>query len=144
MGVMVLGKALIGPVADRWGAKMAMAGACVLFAISIVILTVAVTYPVVIIFAALYGFACSAPLTINPLLTSGNLGMKNFGAIYGILTITMNVGGAVGPVGAGMYFDRYGTYLPVFYVFAVFLLLAIACTAFIRPAYERLGAAAEA
>jgi len=34
------------------------------------------------------------------------------------------VGGAIGPVGAGIYFDRTGSYLPVFYLFVAMMLVA--------------------
>jgi OFA family oxalate/formate antiporter-like MFS transporter len=110
-----------------------MAGACVLFAVSIAILTVAQPYWVVVVFAALYGFACGAPLVLNPLLTSGYLGMKNFGALYGVLNIMGTVGGAVGPVGAGIYFDSQGSYLPVFYLFMAVMLVAAMVSVTMRP-----------
>jgi MFS family permease len=125
MGVMILGKLSMGPLADRWSARNAMASACVLFAVSIAILTLARPYWVVLVFAALYGFACGAPLVLNPLLTSEYLGMKHFGALYGVLNIMGTVGGAIGPVAAGSYFDHQETYLPVFYVFAAMMLVAV-------------------
>jgi MFS family permease len=139
MGVMILGKLSLGPVADRWSARNAMAGACVLFAVSIAILTVAQPYWVVVVFAALYGFACGAPLVLNPLLTSGYLGMKHFGALYGVLNIMGTVGGAIGPVGAGVYFDSQGSYLPVFYFFIAMMLLAAVIAVSMRPLAASLG-----
>jgi MFS family permease len=132
MGVMILGKLSIGPLADRWSARSAMAGACVLFAISIAILTFARPYWIVLAFAALYGFACGAPLVLNALLTSEYLGTKHFGALYGVLNIMGTVGGAIGPVGAGIYFDRQGTYLPVFYLFAALMLIGAVVAASMR------------
>jgi len=139
MGVMILGKLSIGPLADRWGARNVMAGACVLFAISIVILTFAQPYWIVLVFAALYGFACGAPLVLNPLLTSEYLGMKHFGALYGVLNIMGTVGGAIGPVGAGIYFDRLGTYLPVFYLFIAMMLVAAVVAMSMHPHGRRVG-----
>ncbi len=133
MGVMILGKLSLGPLADRWSARNAMAGACVLFAVSIAILTFAQPYWIVVVFAALYGFACGAPLVLNPLLTSGYLGMKHFGALYGVLNIMGTVGGALGPVGAGLYFDSQGNYLPVFYFFAAMMLVAAVIAVSMRP-----------
>jgi MFS family permease len=125
MGVMIMGKLAFGPIADRWGAKNAMAIACLLFIVSLLMLPFAKAYSVVMLFAVIYGFACGAPLVINPLLTAGGLGMKNFGAIFGILNMMANLGGSLGPVGAGFYFDKYKTYQPVFYFFV--LLTAAAC-----------------
>jgi MFS family permease len=141
MGVMILGKLSIGPLADRWGSRNAMAAACVLFAVSIAILTFARPYSVVLVFAALYGFACGAPLVLNPLLTSEYLGMKHFGALYGLLNIMGTVGGAVGAVGAGIYFDRAGSYLPVFYLFVIMMLVAMVVAISMHPRGPRPGAA---
>ncbi len=134
MGVMVFGKLAFGPVADRWGAKKAMAGAFVLYSASIFILMFAQPYWVAMGFAALYGFACGAPLTLYPLLTVGNLGIKNFGSIYGNLVIAGAVGSAIGPVAPGVVFDRLGTYLPIFAALAVFALLGALCSLSIKPA----------
>jgi MFS family permease len=116
-----------------------MAAACVLFAVSIAILAFAQPYWIALVFAALYGFACGAPLVLNPLLTSGYLGMKHFGALYGVLNIMGTVGGAIGPVGAGIYFDRAGSYLPVFYVFIAMMLVAAMIAMSMRPIARRVS-----
>jgi sugar phosphate permease len=117
MAAMIAGKLSIGPIADRWGARNTTAGACVVLTVSILILTFAQPYWVALAFAAVYGFGLGAPLVLHPLLTGDYLGMKHFGAIYGALNIMGSVGAAIGPVGAGFYFDRWGSYLPVFYLF---------------------------
>ncbi|UCD59097.1 MAG: MFS transporter [Candidatus Hydrogenedentota bacterium] len=143
MGVMILGKIVTGPVADRWGAKNTTAAACVLFSLSIVILTLARSYPVAILFAVVYGFTLGAPLVLNPLLTGDYLGMKNFGTIFAIFNVMGTIGGNVGPIAAGIFFDRQKTYLPVFYVFAVLMVLAVVCSILIKPLSESSGAAGQ-
>jgi MFS family permease len=110
-----------------------MAGACVLFAVSIAILVFAQPYWVALAFAGVYGFAVAAPLIVNPLLTSEYLGMRNFGAVYGVLTAVSTVGAAAGPVAAGIFFDSQGTYLPVFYVFIALMLAAAVFSALVKP-----------
>jgi len=134
MGAMTVGKMSTGPISDRWGAKNTMAGACVLLSLSIAILVFAQTYWVVLAFAAVYGFAVGAPLIVNPLLTSEYLGMRNFGAVYGVLNAVSTLGAAAGPVGAGVFFDSQGTYLPVFYVFIALMLVAAVFSALVKPA----------
>jgi MFS family permease len=134
MLVMILGKFSFGPAADRFGSKNMMAIACMLFAFSIGILPFAGSYPAAVIFAAIYGFATGAPLVLNALMTGDYLGMKNFGAIYGILNIMGNLGGSLGPAGAGFYFDKTGTYVPVFYLFAVIMLVGAVISVSTRPA----------
>jgi MFS family permease len=133
MGAMTVGKLSMGPISDRWGAKNAMAGACILFSVSIAILVFAEPYWVVLAFAGVYGFAVGAPLIVNPLLTGDYLGMKNFGAVYGVLNALSTVGAAVGPVGAGIFFDSRGTYLPVFCVFIALMLVAAVFSALVKP-----------
>jgi MFS family permease len=80
-----------------------------------------------------YGFALGAPLILNPLLTSDYLGMKNFGSLFGILSIMGTIGGAAGPIISGFYFDKNGTYLPVFYGFGILMVVGVLCTIAIKP-----------
>jgi MFS family permease len=105
----------------------------VLFSISIGFLIFAKPYWAVIVFAAIYGFACGAPLVIDPLLTGDYLGVKNFGVLFGILNIMGTIGGAIGPVGAGYIFDTYNTYLPVFYFFIPFMLVCGLISIMLKP-----------
>jgi MFS family permease len=142
MGVMIVGILLSGPIADRWGARKSMALDCALFAVSILVLTWAKPYWVVLVFALIYGLALGAPLVLNPLLTGGYLGMRHFGAIFGILNIMGTVGAAIGPVGAGIFFDAQKTYLPVFYFFSA-LMLATALVSMLLKDTPRLFPATE-
>lgn len=139
MGAMIVGKLSLGPLADRWGAKNAVAAACALFSLSLFVLTLAKPYGVVFLFAGTYGFACGAPLVLSPLLVADYLGMRNFGALYGILNIMATVGGAVGPVGAGMFFDLQGTYLPVFYLFIGLMLVTAMVSMLMRSLLQPMG-----
>jgi MFS family permease len=137
MGVMIVGILLSGPIADRWGARNAMIIDCTLFAVSIVVLAWARPYSVVLLFAVIYGLALGAPLVINPLLTGNYLGMRHFGAIFGVLNIMATVGAAIGPVGAGIFFDTQKTYLPVFYFFAALMLATAALSMLLKGIPER-------
>lgn len=133
MGVMILGKLAFGPLADRWGAKNAMAISCLLFIVSIFLLPYAQMYLLTVVFAVIYGFACGAPLVLNPLLTANGLGMKNFGAIFGILNMISTIGGSVAPAGAGYFFQEYKTYYPVFYFFIFLSAIAVIASLSIKP-----------
>jgi len=134
MGAMIVGKLATGPIADYWGSKNTMAAVSVLFAISIIILTFAQSYLVVMVFVGVYGFALGAPLILNPLLTGDYLGMKNYGTIFGILNIMGTIGGGIGSIGAASYNDRYETYLPVFYFFIAIMIVCAIISLLIKPA----------
>jgi len=133
MGAMLLGKLATGPIADRWGSKKAIAGASLVFAASIMLLPFSHSYAVVMIFAIVYGLALGAPLILNPLLTGDYLGMKNYGSLFGILNIMGTIGGGLGSIGAASYYDKHHTYLPVFYVFAILMVVAAVCSILIKP-----------
>lgn len=134
MFVMVLGQLGFGPIADLWGARKAMAGACILFSFSVFILIGAKSYPIAIVFGAIYGFALGGGFVLGPLLTGDHLGLKNFGTIYGLLNILGTIGGgAVGPIVPGIYYDKMGTYLPVFYSFILLMVMALVLCAVIKP-----------
>jgi len=140
MGVMVPGQLLCGPLADRWSARNAMAATCALFLISVAVLMAAESYPIAIAFAALYGFALGGGFVLGPLLTTEHLGLKNFGAIYGILNVMGTIGGgAIGPIVPGIYFDIHRTYLPVFYAFLFLMIVGVALSVLIRPARRLSG-----
>ena len=140
MGAMILGKLTAGPIADRWGSKRTMVGVSVLFAISMVVLTFSHSYFAVMIFVAIYGFTLGAPLILNPLLTGDYLGMKNYGSLFGILNILGTLGGGLGSIGAASYQDKHDTYLPVFYLFAILMLVSAVCSLLIRPIPQRVDA----
>ena len=50
------------------------------------------------------------------------------------------LGGGLGSIGAASYQDRHDTYLPVFYVFAVLMLVSAVCSLLIKPVPERVSA----
>ena len=56
---------------------------------------------------------------MNRRLPSRCFGVRSVGTIFGVLAIAAVVGGAVGPLLAGLIFDATGSYYPAFVVFAV-------------------------
>jgi sugar phosphate permease len=133
MGAMIVGKLTIGAIADYWGSKNTTIAVSVLFAVSLVILLFPESYTIAIVFAVVYGFTLGGPLILNPLLTGDYLGMKHYGTIFGILNIMGTLGGGIGSIGAASYFDKYRTYLPVFYIFIGLMIVAAICSVCIRP-----------
>ncbi len=144
MGAMVFGKFATGPIADKIGAHNTMGCCCIIFALSILLSLYASAYTVVLVFACIYGFSLGAPLALNPLLTSDNLGMKHYGIIFAVLNISGLFGGAAGPVIAGKVFDANNTYLPVFYTFiAIMILTSLISFRIKRPSQKLDGVGIE-
>jgi MFS family permease len=137
LGVMTVSKFLFGPIADRWGPKNTVTASCVMMAGAMVILTFAVRYEFAILFGAIFGFGVGAPLTVFPLLVGKALGVKHFGALYGVLNLLSIIGAALGPVALGEVFDARGSYMLGIYIFVGLMLLSGVIALFIRPATHR-------
>jgi len=133
MGAMMVGKLLVGPIADRWGSKNTMAAVSAMFAGSLILLIFAGSYPIAIAFALAYGVVLGGPLILNPLLTADYMGMKHYGGIFGILNVVGTIGSGFGSIGAASYKDHFGTYLPAFGVFIALMVVAALCSVCIKP-----------
>ena len=126
-GLTVVGKLCLGFVVDRWGLQRTIVLAYGVIALGILLLTGAKALPVACVFAVVYGFAIGAPLLINPALTAECIGLANFGAVFGVLTLLTTVGAAVGAVLTGVVYDNVGGYLPAFVLFIVLTAVAGSC-----------------
>jgi MFS family permease len=121
-GMTFVGKISLGFIADRWGVRPTVALAFGLILAGILLLMGAGALPVAFVFAIVYGFGIGAPLVVNPALTADCLGLKHFGAVFGILTLLNTAGVALGAVITGFIYDAAGSYIPA-------LLLFVALTA---------------
>jgi MFS family permease len=133
-GMTVLGKIGLGFVADRWGVRPTVVLAFSLILAGILLLMGAVALPVAIVFAIVYGFGIGAPLVVNPALTAECLGLKHFGAVFGILTLLNSGGAAIGAVLTGYIYDTAGTYLPALLIFVGLVSVAGLCGVMARRA----------
>jgi MFS family permease len=132
LGVMTVSKFLFGPIADRVGPKNAIAAACALMAVSIIILSFAARYEAAILFGVLYGLGVGAPLTVNPLLVGKSLGVKHFGAIYGVLNLVSIIGAAFGPITLGFIYDARESYLLGLYAFVGMMAITAGIALFVN------------
>jgi MFS family permease len=133
-GMTFLGKIGLGFIADRWGVRPTVALAYGLILAGILILMGAAALPVAFAFAIVYGFGIGAPLVVNPALTAENLGLKHFGAVFGILTLLNTAGAALGAVLTGFIYDAAGSYIPALLLFVALTAVAGLCGVMARRA----------
>ena len=62
--------------------------------------------------AALFGLTLGADVDVITYLATRHFGLKNFGAIQGVLLGAVAIGAALGPLAAGAAFDHFGSYAP--------------------------------
>ncbi|MBI3302100.1 MAG: hypothetical protein HYZ72_08505, partial [Deltaproteobacteria bacterium] len=58
-----------------------------------------------------FGLGFGGLVVLWPLTVSHDFGLRSFGAIAGVVgTVALSLGGALGPVAAGVIYDRTGSY----------------------------------
>jgi len=133
-GMTFLGKISLGSVVDRWGVRPTVALAFGLILAGFLLLMGAAWTLVAFAFAVVYGFGIGAPLVLNPALTAECLGLKHFGAVFGILTLFTTVGAATGAVLTGVIYDAVGSYIPALSLFVALTAVAGLCGVMARRA----------
>jgi MFS family permease len=61
------------------------------------------------------GLAAAAEVDLVAYLSSRFFGMRAYGKVYGWQLTSFYLGAALGPLAAGMAYDRFGSYLPTLY-----------------------------
>ena len=118
---------LYGFVADIFGVKY-------IYALSNAVTTVALvifgfldgnSFAAVALFGVIYGIGVSGAMVLRVPIVRRYFGIRNFGAIYGTLSVFTVIGGVTGAPIAGWVFDTSGSYFPIWFVFAGFTVLGI-------------------
>ena len=74
--------------------------------------------PLVWVFVGCFGFFLGAFGALTPLIVQDAFGIRFYGSIMGVMSITMGVSSAVGPLLAGWSFDATGSYRVAFLLIA--------------------------
>ena len=106
----IIGKFITGWMLDRY--RPNWTGGLTLGAASLAFVTLIGSPPLWVIIVAMLvnGYAAGAKTHITGFLTAGYGGMKNFGAIYGFMSSLMTLAAGMGPLVAGLLYDRTGDY----------------------------------
>lgn len=107
----IVGKLVTGVLLDRfranWVGGITLGAASLAFAL----LLDGIRSPTLIVIAMLInGYAAGTKTHITGFLTAGYAGMKNFGAIYGLMSSLMALAAGMGPLLAGLVYDLFGDY----------------------------------
>jgi len=136
-GLTVLGKIGVGTLADRRNVRIAVALSYGLMVAGILLLMGSENFTIAVGFAVIWGVSIGAPLLLNPALAADCLGLAHFGSVFGALSLLGTVGAALGAVLTGIVFDRTGSYIPAFAVYAGLLAIAGLCGVSARRAHAR-------
>jgi len=124
----LIGKFLFGWLCDRIQAKYACAiGLGVELAGLLILLCVRPASQMSILwaYAVVMGLGVGSWLPAMSMLVSANFGLAAYGTIFGIVSFTMSIGAATGPLMAGYIFDTMGNYNWAFIIFIILYSVAI-------------------
>jgi MFS family permease len=106
----LVGRIFGGGASDRFGSKPVMITASLSMAILFFLLLLSHNTPALVLFAGFFGLVYGEILCLMPILPAELFGLRNHGAILGIITFASTLGGGLGPVAAGAMYDLYGGY----------------------------------
>jgi OFA family oxalate/formate antiporter-like MFS transporter len=123
-GFAALGKVIMGFVADRVTARVALALTFAIQAIGVAMVFIIGHAGLIALFVLVYGLSVAAPLMLLPLVIAESMGLKRFGFISGITGLAQTLGAAVGPLVAGKIFDVTRSFAPAFELMIVVNVIA--------------------
>ncbi len=140
MGAMnIVGTVGSGWLTDRYDPRRLLAFYYFFRACSLLVLPLMVNMPLMSVFAITFGLDYIATVPPTIMLTANRFGRRNVGTIYGWITCSHMIGGAVAAAMAGVIHDSTGDYIIPIYLSAVLGLIAAAAAFNISSVGERRG-----
>jgi MFS family permease len=106
----LLGRVVVGYMADRFSKKNTMAFFYALIGASIFLLNLTPSPPVVVMFALVFGFAMGADYMLIPLVTAECFGTVSLGKLLALIIMGYSLGQWGAPWLAGRVFDAHHSY----------------------------------
>ncbi len=109
----IIGRLTTGMLLDRFSGHMVGGLAFLLPLIGCLLLLLDGTNPQSqMLAAASFGLTLGAEVDVIAYLSAKYFGMKNFGALFGAMVMSLSMGTAFGPLAAGMVYDHFNSYAP--------------------------------
>jgi MFS family permease len=132
IGFSVAGRLSLGPLADRVAKRRLMSLALLVHALAMLCLFPVDSPTSLLGFVILFGMGLGGAAVLVPLLIGEFFGLRTFGGILGVVTISATLGAAVGPVVTGRIFDVTGSYHQAFILHIISFTAAAVVIYFIR------------
>jgi MFS family permease len=124
----IIGRLSTGVLLDKFAGHLVGAFAFLIPILACVLLLFDGTNPLSqAVAAAIFGLTLGSEVDVIAYLASKHFGLKNFGALYGVLQMALAFGTAFGPLAAGAVFDRYDSYAP--FLMATMVMMAVSAIA---------------
>ena len=107
----IIGRLLMGWLADRYSKKYVMMIIYILISASIILLYFATAPGILYLFAILFGIGLGGDYMIIPLMAAELFGIKVMGRVMGLILTVDGLAEAFGPILAGWLRDKSGSYV---------------------------------
>lgn len=132
-GISMLGRVAVGSSVDRIGGRRTLRFAYMGLLASLLWLQVASSAWMLFAFVAIYGVAHGGFFTVTSPTVAELFGTRAHGALFGTVQFFGSLGGAAGPLLAGVIFDATGSYRIAFAGLAVLAALGLALISRLTP-----------
>jgi MFS family permease len=137
------GRVVLGLLADRYGVKPVLIAGLAIQALAAGAFVFAARLGEFYAVAAVFGFAYGGVMPLYAVLAREYFGQRILGTVLGAATMISSLGMALGPLGGGWIFDRFGGYAWL-YIGSFALGLGAVAIAFAFPPISRPAAARQA
>lgn len=132
-GLTIVGRLVLGNLADRIGDKRTIIIAFVLALASLFWLVPATEAWMLYLVAIIFGLADGGHGPAQSPLVAEHFGLRSHGLILGVMSFSFTCGGAIGPILAGHIFDVTGSYQLAFYICIALCIIGLISTSLLNP-----------
>ncbi len=135
----LVGRLGFGRLGDRYDKRYLLAIGAALQFFGVLIFAGVSSPWMLIPFLLLYGPGYASQIPIWPAMVAGYFGLKHYATIWGLQELGWTICGILAPVLAGWVFDVWGTYRPIWLVYAAATAVAIPFILLMKPKRGRFG-----
>jgi len=136
-GASIVGRIVIGGLSDKIGRKTSFFICYLLLAVMMLWLLEARQPWQFYLFSVIFGFGYGGCVPLFPAVVGDWFGQKSYGSILGMLTISLGIGGAIGPLLAGYVYDLRGSYDIAIITGVVVLFIAMGCSLALKAPHPK-------
>ncbi|MDD5127481.1 MAG: MFS transporter [Dehalococcoidales bacterium] len=131
------GKLVLGGVIDRIGSKRVAIIVFTMMAASFLWLLAADELWMMYLFAAIFGIGFGGFAVVQSPMVAEYFGLKEHGAIFGLVSFVNNLGSAIGPFTAGSIFDKSNSYYWAFLFCAILGALGLTVSIILKSSQQK-------
>ncbi len=135
-GVSLLGRIVMGTAIDKIGGKRSLIICFILLLCGLCWLQVASKAWMLFLFAVIYGVAHGGLFTVMSPTIAEFFGTASHGVLFGIVLASGTIGGAIGPLMAGVTFDTTGSYRIAFLLLTLLAVIGFVLILLLKPPRE--------